>query len=220
MKQGAPVVGIATADWVVLAAVKRSPGDLAAHQKKLIGIDTHIGIALSGLTSDSRILSTFMRSTALASKLNVGRDVPVGRLVGEMADKAQQNTLAYGNRPYGVGILVAGVDASGCHLYEFSPAGTCFKYHAMAIGARSQSARTYLEKHAADFCDAHSPTPDAAILHALKALRETLPSDATLSAKNCSVGVVGRTEAPFRILADAEVDSFLLQAAPSAPMDV
>jgi 20S proteasome subunit alpha 6 len=38
-------------------------------------------------------------------------------------------------------------------LFEFSPAGTAFEYYAHSIGARSQSAKTYLEKNFESFED-------------------------------------------------------------------
>ena len=63
------------------------------------------------------------------------------------------NTQEYGRRPYGVGFLVVGQDHTGPHLYEFSPSGTSFEYFAVSIGARSQSAKTYLEKHFEAFAD-------------------------------------------------------------------
>lgn len=63
------------------------------------------------------------------------------------------NTQEYGRRPYGVGFLVIGQDNSGPHLYEFSPSGNSYEYYAMSIGARSQSAKTYLEKHYESFVD-------------------------------------------------------------------
>jgi len=67
--------------------------------------------------------------------------------------EAQVNTQEYGRRPYGVGFLVIGQDNSGPHLYEFSPSGNSYEYYAMSIGARSQSAKTYLEKHYESFAD-------------------------------------------------------------------
>jgi 20S proteasome alpha/beta subunit len=67
--------------------------------------------------------------------------------------EAQVNTQEYGRRPYGVGFLVVGLDHTGPHLYEFSPSGTSFEYFAVSIGARSQSAKTYLEKHFESFAD-------------------------------------------------------------------
>jgi 20S proteasome subunit alpha 6 len=77
----------------------------------------------------------------------------------------------YGKRPYGVGFLVIGQDVrlplsihvveltkqeTGPHLFEFSPAGTAFEYYAHSIGARSQSAKTYLEKNFESFEDGTS----------------------------------------------------------------
>ena len=66
------------------------------------------------------------------------------------------NTQEYGRRPYGVGLLVIGQDKQGPHLYEFSPSGNSYEYYAMSIGARSQSAKTYLEKHYEKFMDCTS----------------------------------------------------------------
>jgi 20S proteasome subunit alpha 6 len=40
---------------------------------------------------------------------------------------------------------------TGPHLFEFSPAGTAFEYYAHSIGARSQSAKTYLEQNCDKF---------------------------------------------------------------------
>ena len=45
---------------------------------------------------------------------------------------------------------------TGPHLFEFSPAGTAFEYYAHSIGARSQSAKTYLEKNFESFEDGTS----------------------------------------------------------------
>src|ERR1700722_8062044 len=73
--------------------------------------------------------------------------------------EAQINTQEYGRRPYGVGFLVIGQDQSGPHLYEFSPSGNSYEYYAMSIGARSQSAKTYLEKHFKEFADCAYPFP-------------------------------------------------------------
>jgi Proteasome subunit len=45
-------------------------------------------------------------------------------------------------RPYGVGLIVAAYDATGPHIIETSPSGNYFEYVGIAIGARSQSAKT------------------------------------------------------------------------------
>lgn len=110
VKQGAASVGVASKTHVVLCALKRTPGELASYQRKLFPIDDHMGVAISGLTSDARVLSKYMQKEALNSRMNMNRAIPVGRLVADISDKAQQNTQEYGGRPFGVGLLIAGCD--------------------------------------------------------------------------------------------------------------
>lgn len=93
--------------------------------------------------------------------------MPVGRLVRQIADKSQVATARSWKRPYGVGLLVAGADAAGPHLFNTCPSGNYYEYKAMAIGARAQAAKTYLEKHFESFPAA---SMDDLILHGLKAL--------------------------------------------------
>jgi len=50
----------------------------------------------------------------------------------------------------------------------------------MAIGARSQSARTYLEKNLDKFVDSNQ---DELIKHCMRALRDTLPNEVELTVK-------------------------------------
>lgn len=171
-------------------ALQRNAEELSSYQKKIIGIDEHLGIALAGLASDARVLSNFMKQQSLASKMTYGRPIPLERLVAQIGDRAQTNTQSYGRRPYGVGLLIAGVDDTGPHLFEFQPSGMTQEMVACAIGARSQMARTYLERHLEEFDGA---SRDELIKHALKALKESLPQDKELTVENASVGVIGRS---------------------------
>ncbi|KAG6356714.1 hypothetical protein INS49_014588 [Diaporthe citri] len=188
VKQGSVVVGIASKTHAVLVAIKRNAEELSSYQKKLFPIDSHVGIAIAGLTSDARVLSNFMKQQCLGHRLTYGRDMPLRSLVEMIGEKAQINTQHYGKRPYGVGLLVAGVDDKGPHLFEFQPSGLTEEMVAFAIGARSQMARTYLERHIDEFekCDS-----EQLIQHGLKALKESLVQDRELTVENTSVGVVG-----------------------------
>eukprot|EP00842_Homolaphlyctis_polyrhiza_P004916 jgi/Hompol1/5425/HPOL_004426-RA len=153
-----------------------------------------MGIAFAGLTSDARVLSNFMRSEAMKSRFIYGRPLPISRIVASIGDKAQINTQRYGKRPYGVGMLVIGADETGPHLYECSPSGNYLDYLAMSIGARSQSAKTYLERHLASFATGITTlisTIDELVLHGLRSLRDTLQQDKELNINNCTIGVVG-----------------------------
>ncbi|KAJ9237587.1 hypothetical protein DTO169E5_5173 [Paecilomyces variotii] len=189
VKQGSVVVGIASKTHAVLVGLKRNAEELSSYQKKIIAIDSHMGIAIAGLASDARVLSNFMKQQSLGSKMTYGRAIPVERIVSQIGDRAQTNTQHYGKRPYGVGLLVAGVDDSGPHLFEFQPSGMTHEMVACAIGARSQMARTYLERHLDEFADCGR---EELINHGLRALKETLSQDKELTLDNTSVGVVGK----------------------------
>ncbi|XP_078481366.1 proteasome subunit alpha type-1-like [Ciona intestinalis] len=188
VKQGSATIGLKSKTHAVLVALKRAQSDLIAHQKKIEKISPHIGISISGLTSDARSLGNYMRSECMHHEFLFNTRLPVSRLVAAVGDKTQTPTQRYGRRPFGVGILVAGFDEKGPHIYQTCPSANYYNCKAMAIGSRSQSARTYLERHLNEFADC---TPEELVRHGLTALRETLPSEQELSVKNCSVAVVG-----------------------------
>lgn len=148
-------------------------------------------MALAGLASDARVLSNFMKQQSLASRLTYDRAIPLSEITSRIADRAQTNTQQYGRRPYGVGLLIAGVDAKGPHLFEFQPSGVTQEMLACGIGARSQMARTYLERHLDDFENA---SREDLIKHALRALKESLSQDKELTVDNTSVGIGGVNE--------------------------
>jgi len=60
--------------------------------------------------------------------------------------------------------------------------------NACAIGARSQMARTYLERNLEEF---ENCGREELVKHGLRALKESLAQDKELTVENCSVGVVG-----------------------------
>jgi 20S proteasome subunit alpha 6 len=171
--------------------LRKTPNPLASYTKKLQKIDEHMGVGLSGLTADGRSLVKYMRTEALNHKFVYGTPIQGGRLVVDLADMHQRCTQTYVRRPYGCGLLVACVDQTGPHLYTTEPSGDYYEYHAMAIGARSQTSKTYLEKEFESFADA---SRDDLIKHALKALAASLSSDVELDAKSASIMVIGMGE--------------------------
>jgi len=227
VKQGSATVGIKSKTHVVLVALKRASSELSAHQKKIVPIDDHLGISIAGLSADARILNRFMRNECLNNKYAYNSPMPVSRLVNLIGNsnlfnyynyldkelfiihccylESQIPTQRYGRRPFGVGLLVAGYDDLGTHLYQTCPSANFYECKAMSIGARSQSARTYLEKHLNEFTNC---SLDELIKHALRALRDTLPNEIELTTKNCSLSIVGQNT-PFTLFDDDKVKPYL-----------
>ncbi|KAF7489894.1 Proteasome subunit alpha type-1 [Sarcoptes scabiei] len=206
VKQGSAAIGLKNQDsYAVLIALKRSSHELMSYQKKLIQVDDHIGAAIAGLTADGRQLTRYMRIECLNERYGHDRPLFLNRLMSMVGLKMQSCTQRYDRRPYGVGLIVAGFDQSGPHIYQTCPSANCFNCKAMAIGARSQSARTYLEKNLDSFGQC---SKDELVKHGLLALRECLPNDTQLTSQNVSIGIVGKDQ-PFKIFEDEDAEYFL-----------
>lgn len=148
-----------------------------------------------------------MRTEALNNKYVYGTPIQGSRLVADLADMHQQCTQSYVRRPYGVGLLVASFDQTGPHLYVTEPSGNYFEYYAMAIGSRSQTSRTYLEKEFENFSNCNL---DELIKHGLKALAVSLSGDSELDSKSASIAVVGKNQS-FKIIEGADLQRYLDQ---------
>jgi Proteasome subunit/Proteasome subunit A N-terminal signature len=119
VKQGSACVGATSKKFAVIAALKRSPGELASYQQKVYRLDEHMGLAMSGLTADGRSLVRYMRGECLNHKFVYGSPLQAERLISDVADKHQRATWSYVRRPYGVGLLVAAYDVSFNHTGIF-----------------------------------------------------------------------------------------------------
>ena len=73
--------------------------------------------------------------------------VEVGTVAKHLADQSHQFTQYSGVRPNGVALIIAGVDQKGESIYVTDPSGTFVQYAAVAIGAGSEEANAFLEKH-------------------------------------------------------------------------
>jgi len=207
VKQGSASVGLKSKEFAVVAALKRASSDLGSYQQKVFRIDDHMAISISGLIADGRVLTKYMRNECLNHKFVFETPMPVSKLVVQLADKSQIHTQQSGRRPYGVGLLVVGYDENGPHLYETSPSGNYYDYKAQAIGARFQSARTYLEKTYEGFVDAPR---DELIKHALLALRETTQSSSEgINQKNVVLAIVGKNQ-PLTIIEHEQLAPYLV----------
>jgi 20S proteasome subunit alpha 6 len=103
-------------------------------------------------------------------------------------------------------MLIGAIDEAGTHLFETCPSGNYFEYHAMAIGDRCQSAKTYLEKHFESFSNLNV---DQLIRHGIEALRASA-QDTDLSEHNVTIGVLGK-DMPFKMLSKEELRPLLGQ---------
>lgn len=165
-----------------------------------------MGIGIAGLTADARHLCKFMRTECLNYWYTHDSHHPTERLVNKIAKKSQIKTNHPAKRPFGVGLLVGSIDETGTHLFETDPSGNYYEYIAQAIGARSQSSKTYLEKNYEGFSGLGW---QELAKHGLKALKASA-QETELSEHNVSVGIVG-VDQKFRLLSTDELRAYLAE---------
>ncbi|CAG8556739.1 2586_t:CDS:2 [Diversispora eburnea] len=154
IKLGSTAVGIQTSHGVILAVEKRvtSPLLVSSSIEKIMEIDTHLGCAMSGLVADSRTMIDHARVEAQNHLFTYDEKIKVESVTQAICDLALRfGESAHGeesimSRPFGVALLVAGIDEKGPQLFHADPSGTFMKYNAKAIGSGSEGAQTELQE--------------------------------------------------------------------------
>jgi 20S proteasome subunit alpha 3 len=162
-------------DGIVLAAEKKVVSPLlepSASSDKMYKVDSHIAVAVAGITADANILVDHARVVAQRYRFQYQEPQPVETLVQYMCDYKQGYTQFGGLRPFGVSFLFAGADVHhGLQLYASDPSGNYGGWKARAIGANSQSATSVLKQEWNEQLDL-----DGALKLALKVLSKTMDS--------------------------------------------
>jgi 20S proteasome subunit alpha 2 len=165
------------------------------------GAGVRAGVSYSGMGPDFRVLVRRGQKVAQEYFLTYKEPIPVLQLTRQIAEVVQEFTQSGGVRPFGVSLLVAGVDHDGPQLYQIDPSGTYFGWKASAIGKNQLSAKSFLEKRYA---------PDGeledAVHMALLTLREGV--EGGMTSKNIEVAIADK-ERGFRVLTPAEIDDYL-----------
>lgn len=148
VKRGTTSIGLIFKDGVVLAAIRHIPplGMINSGSDKIHQIDDHLGAATSGFLADGRVLIDNARVKAQIFKLTYEDPINVTGSVKDVSDRMQLFTQYGGVRPYGVALLVGGVDENGSQLFEIDPSSTYYGWKAHAIGRGANEALKVMRK--------------------------------------------------------------------------
>lgn len=123
---GNTTIAIRGDDTVCVVSQKKVPDKLIdpASISNMYSVTKFIGIAVTGLTADSRSIVQDARQRAADFRFKYGYEIPVDYLAQALADKAQVHTQFARMRPLGVMTILAGIDEErGPQLYKVDPAG-------------------------------------------------------------------------------------------------
>jgi len=149
VRRGTIAVGIKTKEGIVIA-VEEKPRKLQISEtaQKIFQVDDHIGVAAAGYIPDARSQVDNARFFSQSNKLIYAEPVDVETVVKHLADQCQQFTQYAGVRPFGVALIIGGVDNNNqTQLFLTDPSGTYISYDAVSIGSGSDQVTEFLEKN-------------------------------------------------------------------------
>jgi proteasome alpha subunit len=203
VRRGATAIGIVCSDGVALVAYKNAGTSLVVPEsmKKIFEVDSHIAATASGLIADARRLIDVARLEAQRHRMAYGESIGLEAMSKELCDLMQVYTQYGGVRPFGVSLLIAGVDDKP-RLYEAEPSGALTGYKACAIGSGKKDVEDFFESEYKENISIAS-----GINLAIRALRKS--SDLKLEPSNIEIAVCPTKTKVFEILPPKEVEKYL-----------
>ena len=148
VKRGTLAIGIMTKDGIVLAVEEKTRAlQVEGITQKIFQVDDHIGVAAAGYIPDARVQVDNARYFSQSNKLTYDEPVDIETVAKHLADQNHQFTQYSGVRPFGVALIIAGVDRKGSQIVTIDPSGTYISYSAVAIGLGSDEVNDFLEKN-------------------------------------------------------------------------
>ncbi len=153
VRLGSASIGMVCADGVFIIADLRTEDKLIVQKSanKIYEIDSHMIASVAGIVSDARVL--IERAQVLAQQNRITYDSPIEPelIIKDISNVKQQFTQYGGARPFGVSLMVAGINNKKPELYTSDVTGNYLSYFANAIGENDEKVKEILrEKYKQD----------------------------------------------------------------------
>jgi proteasome alpha subunit len=204
VRQGNTTIGMVCSDGILILGDKKIIDSLMVPSsvEKVFKIDDHFGAAASGIISDARVLVERAQLKAQQHRVTYDTDTDIISIVKDICNLEQMTTQSGGLRPFGVSLIIAGIDNDGPRMYITDPAGIYFEYKAGVIGEGDERASELLrEKYK------KSLTIEKGIPVALEVLSEVVTDD--LKAERIDCVYIKTDEKKFTRMQTKEISSYL-----------
>jgi len=160
-------VGIRCKDGVVMAVEKPKLSKMIVEgsNRRIMHVDKHSGICVSGMIADARQIVNHGRSEAARYRDFYGGNIPGQTLCDRIAGMMHNYTLYWVVRPFGASVLIGSYTEEGPQLHSVDPSGVAYRFFATAIGKGKNGAKSQLEK-----LDLSTLTAREAVVEAAKIL--------------------------------------------------
>ncbi|MBR9699046.1 archaeal proteasome endopeptidase complex subunit alpha [Candidatus Woesearchaeota archaeon] len=199
VRQGSTAMGVVCKDGVIFVTDKRliDPLIVSDSVEKISKIDNHIMATASGILSDARVLTERAQVKAQQHRVTYDTMIDTLSIVKDIANLKQICTQSGGLRPFGVSLLIGGIDERP-HLYETDPTGIFFEYKATVIGEGEVEIEEILKK---EYRDDISMAEGLAI--SVKALKQVLGDN--FNAERIDAAYISLKDKDFSVFTKDEI---------------
>ncbi|KII63401.1 Proteasome subunit alpha type-5 [Thelohanellus kitauei] len=207
IKLGSTAIGLQCSEGIVFAVERRITSKLivSSSTKKINEVDSHIACAMSGLIADAWTLVQNARVEATNHWFTYNEPIPVE----SVAQSLSKMTVFFGtdkdskllSRPFGVALLIGGIDEDGPKLFHLDPSGTQSVLYKITVGSAAESARCALKT---------TFNKDASLIDTIKLSIKTLKivMEDKVNSENIEIGIIG-PDKKFRLLTTEEIANLL-----------
>ena len=215
VEQGCTTLGIQLKDAIILGAEKKiaSKLQIPSSIENIMKINENAICTYSGLRSDARALIETARVEAANHWFNFNEPMPVEAISLAVCDmalsfaekkKREKKDKERGvSRPYGVAVIIAGIDADGePRLFKNDPSGNYVRYKACCIGQGGENGMTNLQSNYRE-----DMSFDEAILLAGKVLKENL--EQKINKDNFEIWYIKKSDGKIVSLSPDELEKLI-----------
>ncbi len=148
VRLGSASIGIVCSDGVFIIADMRVDDKLIKQKSanKVHEVDSHIIASVAGIVSDARVLIEQAQVLAQQHRITYDSDIEPELVIKNISNTKQQFTQYGGARPFGVSLMLAGINRKKPELYTSDVTGNYFSYYANAIGENDDKIKELLRK--------------------------------------------------------------------------
>jgi len=201
---GSAAIGLVCKDGVVIVADKRIRDKLIAPESasKIFEIDHHIMATAAGISADARVLVDHAQVLAQQNRVTYGSPIEPISVIKMIADRKQAFTQYGGARPFGVSLMLSGVNKGKTYLYTSDVTGNYFAFKANAIGENDEKIKETLRK---DYKEGMSI--DEGIKFCMKIFKDILGKN--FEAIRFEVGYINFSEGKLKRMQGDELKKFV-----------
>jgi proteasome alpha subunit len=148
VRLGSSSIGMVCSDGVFIMADKRVEDKLIVNKSanKIYEIDSHIISSVAGIVADARVLIERAQVLSQQHKITYDSNIEPELIIKEISNIKQQFTQYGGARPFGVALMIAGINELKPELFTSDITGNYFSYYANAIGENDDKLKEKLRE--------------------------------------------------------------------------